>query len=63
MSSKEGGWREKYAIFKTESIDGEVRLVEPDPNAQYFVLRIDTDLMQGKLCLLMRTALKARILY
>ena len=52
MSYKEGGWKQKYVIKKIERYldwsdrDGGnwcERLVDPDPEAHYFVLRFDTD--------------------
>lgn len=59
MSYKEGGWKQKYTILKSRKVtcttcdpaktdcgmscDGEVKLVDVDPEATYFVLRLDTD--------------------
>jgi len=59
MSYKNGGWKEKYVIFKPTKVtctacdssktdcgmacDGEVKLMEVDKKATYFVLRLDTD--------------------
>jgi len=59
MIHKEGGWKEKYVILKPTKVtcttcdsnktdcgmacDGEVKLMEVDKNATYFVLRLDTD--------------------
>lgn len=50
MSYKEGGWQQKYQIKKIVTLhgperDGETKqiVIDPDPNAVYFVLRLDTD--------------------
>jgi hypothetical protein len=59
MSYKEGGWKQKYVILKSVKVtcttcdpektdcgmacDGDVKLLGVDPEATYFILRLDTD--------------------
>ncbi len=41
---KQGGYEKKYNIRKVvHQIDGSIKLVKTDPNADYFVLRLDKD--------------------